>query len=90
MFYERTYIFEELLRQLLDVVHDFVWAGLLLPYPLHLIGYQLPKQDMNCGYLTFHTVLHPSFIRGMALCQLLEVAARMPTSHDTDNMLVLS
>jgi hypothetical protein len=36
-----TYVFEELLSQLLDMVHDFVRAALLLANTLHLIGYQL-------------------------------------------------
>lgn len=36
-----TYVFEELLRQLLDMIHDFVRTGLLLSYPLHVIGHQL-------------------------------------------------
>lgn len=40
----RTYILEELLSQLLDVVHDFVWTGLLLSNPLHMIGDQLRMQ----------------------------------------------
>lgn len=36
-----TYVFEELLRQLLDMIHDFVQTGLLLSYPLHMISHQL-------------------------------------------------
>lgn len=35
------YVSEELLRQLLDMIHDFVRTGLLLSYPLHMIGRQL-------------------------------------------------
>lgn len=45
-----TYIFEEQLSQLLDVVHDFVRTGLLLTYPLHVISYQLWKQDEDLSF----------------------------------------
>lgn len=40
-----THVFEEMFGQFFDVVHGFVWIGLLLSYPLHLIGYELWKQD---------------------------------------------
>lgn len=40
-----TYIFEELLSQLLDVVHDLVRTRLLLSNPFHMIGDQLWMWD---------------------------------------------
>lgn len=45
----RTYIFKELLSQLLDVVHDFVRTGFLLSNPLHMIGNQLWMQDKEAA-----------------------------------------
>lgn len=38
-----TYVFEELLGQLLDVVQHFVQVVLLLTNPLHLVGNELHK-----------------------------------------------
>ena len=38
---ETTYVFEELLGQLLDVVEHLAWAALLVADPLHLVGVEL-------------------------------------------------